>query len=89
MKGFKYVVTVKGHSAFPIDMLRYDRCTPHRESDSHIIAATLAQDGEVNTSVEVVKFTREPHWEPTRGRWESRLWKVTDVTRESIDTAIL
>lgn len=89
MRAYKYIVTLWGSTPFPIDMLRYDRCTPHRETDSQIIAASIAQDTEINAAVEVVKFTKDPKWEPTRGRWESRLWRVMDVVREQVDTSIL
>lgn len=34
-------VTVVGSFQFPIDMLRYDRCTPNSESDSSAIDASF------------------------------------------------
>lgn len=88
MKGYKYIISVQGAYSFPIDMLRYDRCTPHREKDSAAIRRSIAHDMDPEP-VEVVRFSKSAKWEPTRGRWESQGWKVTGVVREQVEIDIL
>lgn len=90
MKGFKYIVRVEGACPFPIDMLRYDRCSPHKEKDSCAIARSIAHGANFDPEpVEVVRFSKSGKWEPTRARWESRLWKIASVVREQIETDLL
>ena len=38
---FAHVLRVTFTGAFPVDMLRVDRCTPAREADSHQIITSL------------------------------------------------
>lgn len=74
---------------FPIDMMRYDNCTPHSETDSYVIA---------NTHANHVRMGREQSWvvaidqffpadriypKLTQGRWESFGW--TACTNEEIE----
>ena len=40
-----YAFTAKGHGAFPVDMLRYDRCTPRTSRDSREIERSLLSYG--------------------------------------------
>lgn len=61
--------TVAGVGAFPIDMLRYDGCTPEREQDSYSIANSFREH-----AAHTVKL-RGPR-EPTNDRWESFRWRV-------------
>lgn len=81
MKLFLYVITVEGESAFPIDMLRYDRCTPHTEQDSASIGCH--PDGET-VRVDVAHQSRGP-WSPTVARWESFGWRVRELRRMEIN----
>jgi hypothetical protein len=60
-----YVVMVEGSGQFPIDMLRYDRATPHQQSD----ASAIMEDGKRRLEVRMDD-------KPTVGRWESFGWRV-------------
>lgn len=81
----KFVITVRGSYPFPIDMLRYDCLHPATESDSAKIARTLDPQYDISTPYEI-QLTRlaEPKWEPTLPRWNSHLWKVTNIERRNI-----
>lgn len=68
----RYVV--RGSLAFPIDMLRYDACTPATEEDSHTIERTLSHENE--GAVEVTLRFRTL---PTVARWASFGWTVVAV----------
>lgn len=41
---FRTFFTVVGHGAFPIDMLRYDRCCPQEQVDVNAIGDSLDPD---------------------------------------------
>jgi hypothetical protein len=82
-KAYYYRVTVAGRVAFPMDMMRYDRCYPANETESYKIAAAIRHDGDAyhkepdgSIKVELVAVSRNPRWTPTQGRWESFGWKV-------------
>jgi hypothetical protein len=73
-----YEFDVSGQGRFPIDMLRYDRCSPASEADSSIVertfdlrAARVAGQAQGNQMVRLVG----PH-PPTEGRWQSFGWRV-------------
>lgn len=75
---YVHVIKVSGSLPFPIDMLRYDRCTPNTEADSgHISTSMDADSGSV--TVELMKVNSQVKWQPTEGRWLSFGWKVLDV----------
>ena len=40
---YEHEATVEVRGAFPVDMLRYDRCHPASGEDAHAIAQSLAQ----------------------------------------------
>lgn len=62
--------TVTGVGAFPIDMLRYDVCTPYSGTDSgHIQHWSAGPEREIKL--------RGPR-APTIGRWESFGWRVVE-----------
>ncbi len=76
--------TVTGRVGFPIDMLRFDTCYPATEADSAKIYQTLAGHNTDGVSVDLImdhglrgRRTRRPN----EGRWESFMWKVTDMGR--------
>lgn len=71
--------TVTGRVGFPIDMLRYDACYPATEADSGLIYKTLEGGNTEAVSVDLHMDHRTRG--PTDGRWESFLWKVTDIQR--------
>lgn len=82
-KRYVHVITVTGALPFPVDMLRYDRCTPNAETDSAVITRSLNDPMSGALTVQVQTDGRPRHWYPTAGRWESFGWKITDVvTRE-------
>lgn len=73
---YAHTVTVIGIWSFPIDMLRYDSLTPDSEDDSNRIINTFNPGAE---GISVTLRREAPKdWTPTRRRWNSFLWKVTD-----------
>jgi hypothetical protein len=76
MLGFTFAV--QGTGAFPIDMLRYDRCLPNDEIDSSLIGESLCEDPfaareEIATRTIVLRcYNRRP----TPRRWETFGWKI-------------
>lgn len=90
MPVFRITFQVSGRGAFPMDMLRYDRCCPVRPDDVDKI--TLSAD---NSTFEEMRKTRTVELAmtvpttkanahrlfdegriPTVGRWESFGWEV-------------
>lgn len=70
--------TVTGHGVFPFDMLRYDRCFPATERDSHTVEHTTRgrlATGEART---VTLTMADPKRLPTEARWQSFGWTVVD-----------
>jgi hypothetical protein len=86
-KVFAVVEPIKerGKHPFPIDMLRYDRAFPARETDSHKIERTLQQFVESEGKLTVVckytaaTFAQARHSAFQFARWESMGWKVVFV----------
>lgn len=72
----KFVVT--GTGTFPIDMLRYDRCFPASESDSHVIDVTRTPGYRGDARKTVTLQMADPKRQPTEARWESFGWTVVD-----------
>lgn len=84
-KAYYYRITVAGRVAFPVDMMRYDRCYPAGESESYKIAASVRHDGDAyhkepdgTIKVVLVACSRNPIFNPTVGRWQSFGWQVLD-----------
>ena len=83
----KYVCefTVEGEGEFPLDMLRYDRCSPFDSTDANAIGAdpfdVRSEDGP--RTVKLIRFTegkgKNYNDNPTARRWESFGWKVVKV----------
>jgi hypothetical protein len=74
---------VKGRGDFPIDMLRYDRCTPLTESDSGRIERTFDEEvGEDENAAEIDLKASEIGHQPTQGRWQSFGWTVISFKEE-------
>lgn len=84
----KYIYTFKVFvrlGSFPIDMLRYDRCTPATENDSGKIAGMCSrgyprEQEEATVTLTGYSQTRTPHI--TEARWKSF---GCDVVRDSIE----
>ncbi len=66
---------VRGGSAFPLDMLRYDSCWPASQEDVAKISATLEAS---NEGPVVVELEQASDARLTARRWESFLWRVVD-----------
>jgi hypothetical protein len=78
----KYIQTLeakpnRGSGPFPIDMLRYDNCSPAREVDSSEIASTFAlQRVSEPAPVQLKRYTAKQAEHPTYQRWDSFGWHV-------------
>lgn len=73
--------TVKGRGAFPIDMLRYDRCTPASETDSFVIRRSYESGGR-EFSVRIQRDGVGRSWKPCVERWRSFNWEVVENSLE-------
>jgi hypothetical protein len=81
-KQYLYVFIVHGRQRFPVDMLRYDRATPHREQDSHqIIPATGCHSGGTIAGYDIELQSHRP---PTEARWRSFGWEVTETQKITV-----
>lgn len=70
MKKDKIYALIRGHGRFPVDMLRYDNCSPALESDSYAIINTFNDwsDYEIIVKKMVPRGYSDKF---TVGRWES------------------
>ena len=68
--------TVVGGIEFPIDMLRYDRCTPTGPDDSSAIIASLRVPHLEQIIVNLQTENTNKSWVPTRDRWRSFGWEI-------------
>lgn len=78
MKKFYATFKVKGFGRFPVDMLRYDRCFPTRETDSYKIVHAIENGGDT-WEVGVSAFCETKTWKPTEGRWKSFCCSTSDL----------
>lgn len=70
---------VRGRGSFPFDMLRYDRCFPATEGDSHRIEKTTRERLRgVGSSEPITLQMADPKRRPTEARWQSFGWTVVD-----------
>ena len=72
---YKYMFSVTGSGQFPVDMLRYDRCSPLTETDSAKIIASM-EHGPDRREIAVTHFGTSAGWAPTYDRWRSFGWTV-------------
>lgn len=63
---------VYGSGRFPMDMLRYDRCFPHRSEDAR------AMEGDQRDMRAIVVERRAAMPDFTVGRWKSFGWQCAD-----------
>ncbi len=69
-------ITVEGEGPFPIDMLRYDNCTPATEVDARKISRSLGLDAwEKPMQVNLYRFSIEGQ-RATAARWEGFAWTI-------------
>ncbi len=68
----EWTFKVRGKGTFPYDMLRYDRCWPATEEDSHMMHWNAAREIRLSTA----SYDGNNQSAPTIGRWNSFLWRV-------------
>lgn len=73
-----YRFQVRGSGAFPVDMLRYDRCAPETSHDVDGICAYHALEPYTVTLIGFVPSGVCP--QPTADRWSSFGWRVLPGT---------
>lgn len=87
-KLYRHTAKVFFRSEFPLDMLRYDGCSPATEEDSYRIRESITHDGrpqkELNP-VTVVRIDdqRQARW--TEGRWNSFGAHTREQTTEPLN----
>ena len=69
---------VEGADAFPIDLLRRDRCWPATAADAHSIALDFDVDDPAKSHIRYVRLETEAAHAPTRSTWRARGWPVID-----------
>jgi hypothetical protein len=78
------IAKISGSGEFPIDMLRYDSCSPYKESDSYLIANTFKRYEKWEIYVKCRPLDKK------RSPWTVDRWKSFGVTIEIInDKAML
>lgn len=76
-RAYFYRFTVESQYPFPTDMLRYDECWPADSESAHMIALSHEIQGELGKRTYTLN-TRIPTG-PTVARWESFMFKVTEI----------
>ena len=82
---FEHKFKVRGQRAFPIDMLRYDRCWPATRQDSRQIERFVKQEGDATGCVGLLSVSEESHWRPASDRWRTFGWPMLEHTRIRTD----
>lgn len=75
--------TVEGRGQFPVDMLRYDACWPDSSEDVFALTVERGDIEEFTTTrkIHLRKWATSAKELPTKGRWASFGWRVTDAGR--------
>jgi hypothetical protein len=76
----RYAV-VAGVVGFPIDMLRYDECSPATEHDSAKICQSLAGTGRLEIGIRYMGHGAGHGL--TAGRWKSFGWEILEMNMRS------
>ena len=79
MAGEMVIAKISGRGEFPMDMMRYDSCSPASEADSYLILDTVRDKPFGRWEIYVKRVTRttkaerkkNPMADWTVGRWES------------------
>jgi len=84
MKKYECVFTVVGCGSLPIDMMRYDRCTPHTQEDASKVANSFmnykpTEERTIHLHCYMETAGKNPGDHPTTRRWNSFGWKVINV----------
>jgi hypothetical protein len=82
-KVFEQTVTVEGSNSFPIDMLRYDECSPASEADAHKIQRSIDHAEPMQVTLKRLRLYGY-NMDFTPGRWSSFGWRIASTieTRE-------
>lgn len=77
------VAKITGMGEFPLDMLRYDSCSPYSETDSYAIANTFKnfEKWEIFVKCRPLEKKRSP-W--TIGRWQSFGVQIEPIDDKSV-----
>lgn len=77
---YKYACefTITGMGDIPMDMFRYDRCTPLTQQDVAQFSALEMVDNPID--IRMVRFTRRKSDGPTINRWKSFGWNISNIT---------
>lgn len=73
-KTYTHTFIVEGSGAFPVDMLRRDRCFPATEADANAI--DLCRFDSLPRSIVLHRPEGGRWWMPNYGRWQSYGWRV-------------
>ncbi len=71
-----FLFTVEGSGRFPTDMLRYDACWPAHENEARSLADGSDDQGRRTITLRRAAVNMSG---PTKRRWESFGWTVTNV----------
>jgi hypothetical protein len=83
MPRYIHTARVQGVGEFPLDMLRYDRCTPHREEDSARIPIDSRRTAGEWVEIQAATDSKVVPW--TVARWHSFGWRIEHLqTRKSV-----
>lgn len=82
-KRTRRVFEVTGTGSFPLDMLRYDHCAPHRGEDSETLSvATQPYNKRIRGGQYEIQLVSSDESIVRNGatlpRWESFGWKITN-----------
>lgn len=81
---YTFKFQVSGAYLFPLDMLRYERCTFDGESDARTAQRSIEHQGTPEQfTVALIKQGARADWYPTVGRWQSFGWQVHVNTMRS------
>lgn len=71
----RFIYTVSGETAFPIDMLRYDGSYPASSTDASAIIESFIPGNHTRRVINLMT-TRDKNWLPIQARWRSFGWRV-------------
>lgn len=75
-----YTFKATGKGDFPVDMLRYDRCTPKGQEDAFQLTRAMHGGPWAEQTVTLMGYH-----EPTADRWASFGWTISEPTSEKMD----
>jgi len=80
---------VEGSGDFPMDMLRYDFCSPRREGDDtgNLYAPMYSRERLPVRRIQLKRLVTHKDKMPTSGRWASFGWRVIPETIKTRKTS--